>query len=491
MLALGVSALLAVMLGVALANPTNIQTIIWVGATIGFLSIPMLMRHHQFLLVACVNAPLIAFFLPGNPDLWVFFAFFSLGASLLAWAVNGSNRPQWDMRVGWPLLILLMIVISTAMFRGGVTGRALGSGNWGGMRYVLVVSAIAAFFAISARSIQAGSANRFGSFYFLSGSLSFVSNLILIAGPSLYFLFSVFSSELAYFQLREGSIQRYTGLALAAAAIMNWLLMKYGIRGLTSFGSFWRIFVFALFLGVGLLGGFRSTLILLMLLLAFQFAFERLYRGWHIVALVGTIALSLAMLVMFIERLPISIQRSLSFLPIKVDPIVKADADGTLDWRLEMWKVVLPEVPKYLWIGKGYSYSGVDYYLTKAAVSQGRLTSYEDTLISGNYHHGILTLIIPFGLFGFLAFMWFAVAGWWLLFNNYRRSRPEVVLLNTFLLSYYSARLLFYFTFYGQFDLDLIVFTSCVALSLAINRGWQGTHPVEEARKVERVAEKG
>lgn len=469
LIALGVSALLAVLLGVALANPQNAQTILGVGAALGVLLIPLLIKHHQFLLVALINAPVDAFFFPGRPDLWAFMSFFSLGASILAWSLSRGHRPRWNMWVGWPLLVLMGVIVFTAQMRGGLASRVLGSGNWGGMRYVLVLSAIVAFFAISARSIHPGAAVRFSSVYFLSGLVSIVSNLVYLAGPSFFFLFSVFSYELAFFQFTEGSIQRYTGLAWAAAAGINWLLLRYGIRGLTSFEKFWRLPLFGALLGIGLLGGFRSTLVLLILILGFQFIFERLYRGRHLVGLVAVIALTLSALIAVGDRLPLSIQRSLTFLPIEFSAIARDDARSTWEWRAEMWRVVVPEIPKYLWLGKGFSYSGADYYLTSLAVSQGRLAAYEDTLISGNYHHGILTLIIPFGLPGLLAFLWFAAAGWWLLFNNYRRGRPELNQINTFLLSYYSARLLFFLTLYGQFDLDLIIFTSCVALSKALN----------------------
>ena len=98
-------------------------------------------------------------------------------------------------------------------------------------------------------------------------------------------------------------------------------------------------------------------------------------------------------------------------------------------------------------------------------------TAYEDTLVSGNYHNGFLTLIIPFGLAGFLAFVWFCVAAFRLLVRNYRHGDPALKKLNTFLLTYFVGRLFFYSVFYGQFDLDLMVFTGVVGLSIAINRG--------------------
>jgi len=63
-----------------------------------------------------------------------------------------------------------------------------------------------------------------------------------------------------------------------------------------------------------------------------------------------------------------------------------------------MWKTLLPDIPKYFWLGKGFSFSGTDMYLTQESIRRGYSPEYEFTLISGNYHNGILTVIIPFGI---------------------------------------------------------------------------------------------
>ena len=76
--------------------------------------------------------------------------------------------------------------------------------------------------------------------------------------------------------------------------------------------------------------GFRSTLWMLMIVIAFQFAFERLYRGRYHLVLVGSLALIAATLIAVGDRLPLSFQRSISFLPIELDALAKHDADSTV-----------------------------------------------------------------------------------------------------------------------------------------------------------------
>jgi len=229
--------------------------------------------------------------------------------------------------------------------------------------------------------------------------------------------------------------------------------------------------VFAGLFVLGLFGGFRSSIILFCLLIATQFWYERLLRTKLFLFVSLSVVLLCAGVVGFANRLPMAVQRSLSFLPIDVHPAARHDAQGTLDWRLQMWRVVLPEVPQYLWLGKGYTFSGTDFQLVQDAIRRGMFTSYEDTLVSGNYHNGLLTLIIPFGLPGTAVFAVFLFAGWRVLRRNYLYGLAELQSVNTFLLAYFMARLIFYVVFYGQFDIDLMVFTGLVGLSISINGG--------------------
>ena len=80
-------------------------------------------------------------------------------------------------------------------------------------------------------------------------------------------------------------------------------------------------------------------------------------------------------------------------------------------------------------------------------------------------------MIIPFSLFGFVAFLWFCTSGFLALVRKRRYGDPQLSGINTFLLAYFCARLLMYFIFYGQFEIDLAQFTGIVGLSLAINGG--------------------
>jgi hypothetical protein len=127
--------------------------------------------------------------------------------------------------------------------------------------------------------------------------------------------------------------------------------------------------------------------------------------------------------------------------------------------------------------------------LTQEAQRRGFYSSYETTLINGNYHSGPLTLIIPFGILGVLAFAVFCWNSLRLLWSNYRFGEASMARTNTFLLAYFTGRLVFFLIFYGQFDADLMLFTGTVGLSICLNGGvrnrpdhWRAASPSAECQ---------
>lgn len=468
----GLCLLLALLLGYLLATPLEYTSFSLVGLVFCVLLLPLFLRWHHSLLIISWNAALIVFFLPGQPSVGLILGAASLFVSIVTRTLTQRRTFISYPPVSYPLIFLAGVVVVTMFATGGLTGRAFGSETWGGKRYVEVLGAIIGYFALVARPIRPQSAVWLASLFFLSGVTAVISDLAYAAGPSFYFLFILFSSGVAATQAHtETTLLRFAGLALAAQAFCCFMLLRYGIREIFNWRHFWRLLFFASVSILGLFGGFRSTVILFCLMFAIQFYFERLFRSSLFLVLLLSGILLGSMVVSFATRLPMPVQRSLSFLPIEVHPLARQDAVNTLDWRLQMWKVVLPDVPQYLLRGKGYGFSSTDFLLTQMAMQRGLFTAYEDTLITGNYHNGILTLIIPFGIWGAGAFAFFCWGALRALYANYRYGIPELHRINTFLLAYFLARLVFYVVFYGQFDLDLMIFIGTVGLSITLNGG--------------------
>jgi len=473
----GIIVPIAAILGYFLATPDTFDSIAVLGLVVGVLLIPLLLRWHHLLLILSWNAALSVFFLPGQPELWMVTAGVSLFFSSLNRLLAKEQTSTYVPSIVWSLAFLAVVALVTAKLTGGFGVRALGSSTFGGRRYVYVLAAILGYFALANQRIPANRAKLFASLFFLSAVTAMVSNLAFFGGPGFYFLYYIFPAvfavqqAVAEFTMQGANVVRLVGFSFAAPAVFYAMLLRYGLRGVLDFGKPWRIAIFTTAFLAGLLGGFRSSVIMAGILFALMFYFERLFRTRLVLAALIGATLAGTGLITMSRHLPFAIQRSLSFLPIDVDPAARTDAESTTDWRLRMWNVLLPEIPKHFWVGKGFAVDSTELYLLQQALLRGMTEDIDVSIAGGSYHSGPLTLIIAFGVFGVIAFLWFGGASLRVLRDNYRYGDPELKIINTFLLSYFLMRFGYFLFFYGQFAEDLAVFTGTIGLSVSLNGG--------------------
>jgi O-antigen ligase len=132
-----------------------------------------------------------------------------------------------------------------------------------------------------------------------------------------------------------------------------------------------------------------------------------------------------------------------------------------------MWKDVIPEIPTYLFLGKGYAMSGRETDV--AQMNQRR--SFEVSELAGDYHNGPLSVILPLGIFGAATFVWFLVSGLRVMYRNYKFGDPSFQRINTFLFALFLQKVIFFMAIFGSLYVDLFTFTGLVALSVSINGG--------------------
>jgi hypothetical protein len=466
---------LAVVFGVMLGTPLDQTSLLVIGTGFFLLLLPILLVHHKAFLVLSINAYVNAYFLPGQPQLWLIATAISCFFVILTKTLNRSKFEFLNVSsITWSLILFFLATFVTAQLTGGAGSRSLGSGQYGGRRYFYLWGAIAAYFAISVFPIPLKSRNLFAAFFFLSGITSVVGNLAYTLGPNFYFLYLLFPPENALFQaLGEDPkvIMRITGLAGAAIAIVCYMLMRFGVRGLLDLKRFWRLAIIFVGIGLGLYSGYRWLLVIVAIMFMVQFILEGLHKTGYLVIAVALLVLVAGALVLSSNRLPLSLQRCLTIFPLDLDPSAIEDARGSTEWRLEMWRAILPDVPHYFWLGKGFAIDPKDLYFAQEGYRLGGVMSYEGAIVAGDYHSGPLTLIIPFGIWGVLTFTAFIISSLRVLWKNYKYSEPDVLNLNRFLLCYFISKLLFFIFIFGSLYLDLLNFTATVAFSISLNRG--------------------
>jgi hypothetical protein len=471
---------LALALGYLLATPYDTRSLMVVGLTLAVMSVPVLLRWHYWLLLLSWNASVLVFFLPGRPQMWMLLAAVSLGLSVMAWLLRDNlgeagrrvARLQLVPTVAWTLVLLGAVVLATAVARGGIGIRSLGGSTYGGRHYIYIFAAIVGFFAISCQAIPPGRA-RLAVLLFLIGALTHpISNLVYLAGPSFYWLFNLFPVEFAVQQaITESAMSRFNAVTFAMTGIYSWMLAHYGVAGLFDWRRPWRLVVFTAVVVVSLFGGFRSAVVFAALVFGFQFWLEGLWRTrlMPLIALGGAIVC--VALVPLAPRLPFPVQRALSFLPIEMSPLAKGDAAASTDWRLRMWRVVWADVPKYLWLGKGYSINPTDLYLVVEAQKRGLAADIDQAVTAGDYHSGPLSVLVPFGVPGVVAFLLFGLASLRVLHRNVQHGDASLRTVNAFLCACFAAKFVFFWTVFGALASDLAHFCGFVALSIALNGG--------------------
>jgi len=480
---------LAAIAGYLLATPTDVDSIAFVGLLLLVLLTPVFLRWHHPMLIFSWNAAIIVFFLPGAPYLWMLLGIISFSLSLLQRILDKDFRLLYAPSVTWTLVCLGLVVLVTAKFTGGWGLASMGGSSYGGRKYFSIWFAIIAYFALSWRRIPITKANTYSGIYLLSGVTALFSNLVYLAGPAAWFFYAIFPVEWALSQAYEDFVgsplaakfSRLGGLSVAGYAFYSFFFMRYGVRGVLDWAKPWRLVVLVAIVALSLLGGFRSVLVFYLLLFAVQFCAERLYRSRLVLQLFVAGILGFAALIPLVQKLPLSVQRSLSILPLPVSAVARADAQGSSEWRLEMWRVLTPEIYKYFWLGKGFSINPTDQYLALQAVRRGLTADYEMMILSGDYHSGPLSVLIPFGIWGVLAFLAFVVAALRLLYRNYRYGDAALQKINTFLLSFFVTKIIMFVGVFGAIHLDIAVFAGIVGMSVSLNGGICEAKPVQHS----------
>lgn len=472
---------LAIFLGYNLASqdPTRDRWMfVTVGIVFGVLLLPLLLKYHHAALVLAWNTTAVVFFLPGRPNVWILLAAASFLIIVLRYALSRRTAPLNVPLVTWPLALLGVVVLGTALYRWDMGFGAFGSEVAGGKRYIVLFASVVGYFALSANRIPIEKAKLFLGLYFLGGVTLAIGSMPPFVPADFAFIFWVFpvDSGAKYLSALSEDLSmsnvRPWGIANGCMFVLFYMLGRYGFRGMLYGGRPWRLVLFLVFFAGSMIGGYRSLTLLAVFLFAIQFYLEGLHRTsllpLMLIGMVTVFALSLP----FSTRLPYSFQRALSILGMPVSAEVELDTSTSNEWRLRMWKQVAPQWQEYLFRGKGYGINTRDAMLSLSDDRSHRsLDNTGSAQLAQEYHSGPLSVIIPLGIWGVLTVLWFWFAGFRLLLANYRHGAPELKTVNTMLLAFFVAKIIHFLLVFGALHWDFYTYTGIVGFSVALNGG--------------------
>jgi len=463
--------------------PTGTMALI--GLALFFMILPLLLRWYHPWLIAVWNTSLTFMFLPGQLQGWTVMAIIGFGIAIGHYILNRERRFLPAPSVTRSLIFIAIVVAATAKLRGGIGLHVFGDEAVGGKRYILIWVAVMGYFAITSQAIAPNKRKLMTVLFVIGGATAIISDVAgAIGGPltvlSIFFPLTDSSTYLHQNLVGDQTIERFGGLANGCLSIACTLIAYFGIEALFNLRRIWRIALLVAVLFLTTYGGFRGLVIFAIMVMALVFYFEGLFRSRLMPVMVLGVPLLFGIGLAFSKHLPLQFQRSIAFLPgVKIDQAARDSAEDTKEWRLEMWKSVLPQVPEYLLLGKGM---GIDvnnlasYYQFGESQVGGEVGG--GLAAAGDYHNGPLSLTIQFGIWGVIGFLWFLAASLKVLWANYKYGDPDAKRLNTFLLAYFIAKTIMFFLVFGSFYSDLMIFAGTIGFSISLNGGVARPAPV-------------
>jgi len=380
---------------------------------------------------------LLFFIIPtiGKPDLWWMATIATLGSGLSiglpvdatvhlmtmlgfvvlimvkAWTSRMKAIPGFRTRNA--CVALVCIIIITASFRGWGL-KILDSAYWGGMQYVCLLAALLFYIYSGHVTLSFRQMNRTFVWFFL---------LALVPAVALLIAHFVSHGDLIRNVVQIGGEEMNAmGSQLETPDVTRWAYMQYpaiwmGVLAIVLYDRKFSfspavMFVFALsFLMLGL-SGHRTVVVLLGLTMLVYVVIRRhSVRLSQYLRLLSILILSVAGIYLFAEHLPLAFQRAFAWLPgIQVSYLAGIDASSTSEWRIELWKRLIPMIPDYLLLGRGMAFSVREFNDASGLISD-RSTLHLVFIAVHLYHNGPLWFLIDLGMAGFIAGVVFMVGG--------------------------------------------------------------------------------
>ena len=484
---------LAFFIGYLLTNPLDYSTFAIFGVLALGLIFPLLLRYHYPWLVFSWYAGIVLFFLKGSPSLWLALVALSLGLSVLEGILNPEKHFIRVPQLTWPLIFMLAVVVITAKLTEGFGLRSYGGEVYGGRKYILLIAGIFGYFALTARRIPLEKARLYVALYFLGTTVGAIGDFYLVAPSWLHPIFW-FVPPSGNYSILESSLElgvtRLGNIGAAGFGITCWLMARYGLGGVLLSGKVWRKALFFLAFVTIFMGGFRNILMSFAVVFIMLFFAEGLHRTRALLIVVMIGMLGIVLIIPFSSRLPFTFQRTLAFLPLNLSTEARESAEGSLEWRVEMWKALLPQIQQHLLLGEGYAISMEDVQMLGRDVAFRPIdASQQGMALAHDYHNGPISVVLPFGIWGVIALLWFMSAGFPVMYRNFRYGDPALRTINTFMWVHYIYVCFKFLIFGGVLDSNMMMFTGDLGLSIALNGGVcrPAPQPAREKRALDLV----
>ncbi len=387
----------------------GLKSPVLVFAGIGFLFIMNWLGQRSWVLIFL--APVVMPFLPLGPISKISPGYLAATLVLVYYvvlSVMGYVRLKWkplpffDFLV---LLVLLLFITQYIRFPIGVNGLGAVNGQVGGNDYITCVFATMFYVALSCISIP-------------FDKLVKVLKWAMFTSVAFTLFRLVYGLATGATEASAEDVETSRFGLLAPIGDTIFLMIICFNRPLKILFSLWKGPLLLVSVVCVLLSGFRGRLV--------QMVFYFMASCWvykqRLVLIFAALMAYGCLLVLnsndVLQSLPHGIQRAISVVPgMDIDDKISADADYSMEWRLEMWEDAMDPrtgyIKDYVW-GDGYGLDVDLFRLNNIAISRGSLQegSNETYKDYGVWHSGYIHLIHRMGYVGLviMGFVMFCIA---------------------------------------------------------------------------------
>lgn len=438
LLVLVFAAFASLYLGIAAASAQT-EAIAWVAGALALVVFLALGRNIWILIPASIPFSGQLNIIPGSPAPWWAATFVVLGFMMIRVLMR-----RHDLRVRFTWLefaiFLQLVVVAQAFVRNPVGFAVLGGDVVGGKPYISFAMASVAFFLLSTirtdlKMIKIVVIGMVGA-SFIDGGLMLASVYLPALAAATLPIYSGVSFHAATRGTTVGDISDYRldgaqniGSNMGTAALTLF-------RPLSTLNPFTplRFIMITSSLVLIMLSGFRSVIGMLLIYAVISTILRKKYLDLIIGGAITLLTIVFLVITNTVQDLPFGVQRVLSVLPVDVRQGVRDDAEGSSEWRFEMWRLALT-TDRYIHnkvLGDGFNYRA-DELAAQISASYGdhraavNFDSMDQFMAKGSYHGfhveairmtgavGLLAAIV--GLCIFLRYAWLQV--------KHFRGRPE------------------------------------------------------------------
>ena len=403
----------AIYLGVSAAT-AQLETVMWVMGGVGF-TVCLLLGRKIWLLIPFLGALGLSLRLPGQPSsLLLAQALVIAFSTLLLLSRKLPFQLKWTELEFW--CAGLAVFVAQAYMRNPVGVNIFGGSTVGGKAYFIFAITFVAAALLAGLKVPPSELKAAMRLAILGGIFNFAIGVVARFVPAVgYWTGAQYASaEVDYTnfdqQVDSGQATREGYLVSFSQNLALWIsAFKSPLKA--CFHPIWAPLIL-LSLVAATLSGFRTAVAVVGL----TYLAGLCYRGGGIQviasALVGVLGLVMLALLNLAAPLPPNTQRALSFLPGTWEDRYVTDAEGSSEWRFEIWREVLFTdrwiSNKWLGDGLGFSARELQYQMSNNVAGAGVSgfdAQREGILASGDYHSGPVSSVRVVGYLGLVFFI--------------------------------------------------------------------------------------